>query len=158
VVHTVKRKNSKKGDRYATFFLEDREGVVEVIAWPDTYRKFETVIQGDDPVLVTGTLDVGEDRCQIIATEIRALAEARQESVRQVHLRIPAEMVTDECLERLRETLAQHRGSCPAYLDVIVPGQREAIIELPPELRVTPSEAMLDAVEKLLGNGVAILR
>src|SRR5207247_114959 len=37
VIHSLRLKNSKKGDRYATFVLEDKEGVVEVIAWPDTY-------------------------------------------------------------------------------------------------------------------------
>ncbi len=158
VINTLKRKNSKKGDRYATFLLEDKEGIVEAIAWPETYRKYEPLIGGDEPVLLTGTLDVDEDRCQIIVEEIRALAEARQKSAKQVHLQLPADRVSEEQLLRLRETLAQFRGSCPAYLHVIVPGKSEAVIELPESLRVAPSEAMLDAVEKLLGSGVAMLR
>src|SRR5262249_36099304 len=75
VIHTVKLKNSKKGDRYATFMLEDREGVVEAIAWPDTYRKHETVVQAGTPVVVTGALELSEERCQIIADEIMPLAQ-----------------------------------------------------------------------------------
>src|SRR5262249_12014358 len=35
VVLALKLKNSKRGDRYATFTLEDRWGAVEVIAWPE---------------------------------------------------------------------------------------------------------------------------
>ncbi|MGH7897062.1 MAG: DNA polymerase III subunit alpha [Candidatus Binatia bacterium] len=177
VVHTVKLKNSKKGDRYATFSLEDKEGVVEVIAWPEAYRRFEAAIHGDEPVLVSGSLDKQEatgraddadpsaesgetvrERCQIIADDIRPLADARQQTVKQVHLQVTADRVTEEQLVRLRETLAQHRGSCPAYLHVIVSGKSEAVIELPESLRVLPSEAMLDAVEKILGGGVAMLR
>ncbi len=176
VIHTVKQKNSKKGDRYATFSLEDKAGVVEVIAWPEAYRKFETVIHGDDPVLVTGMLDKQEaaprsadetegegieaprERCQIIADEIRSLAAAREQSVRQVHLEVPADRITEAQLVQLRETLSQHRGSCPAYLHLIVPGRSEAVIELPESLRVVPSEAMLDAVERIFGSGVAMLR
>lgn len=176
VIHTVKQKNSKKGDRYGTFALEDKEGVVEVIAWPEAYRKFETVIHGDDPVLVTGMLDKQEaaprggeegdgeggetprERCQIIADEIRPLAEAREQSVRQVHLQVTADRVTEEQLVRLRDTLLQHRGSCPAYLHLIVPGRSETVIELPESLRVVPSEAMLDAVERIFGSGVAMLQ
>jgi DNA polymerase-3 subunit alpha len=178
VIHTVKTKNSKKGDRYATFSLEDKEGVVEVIAWPEAYRKFETTIHGDEPVLIAGSLDkrdaaaargddadaLGEggeaprERSQIIADEIRPLAAAREQSVRQVHLQVSADSLTDERLMRLRDTLAQHRGSCPAYLHVIVPGSSETVIELPESLRVIPSEAMLDAVENIFGTGVAILR
>ncbi len=178
VVHTVKTKNSKKGDRYATFSLEDKEGVVEVIAWPETYRKFETTIHGDEPVLIAGSLDkrdaaggrgdegdaladgaeVARERSQIIADEIRPLAAAREQSVRQVHLQVSADSLTDERLVRLRDTLAQHRGSCPAYLHVIVPGSSETVIELPESLRVVPSEAMLDAVENIFGTGVAVFR
>jgi DNA polymerase-3 subunit alpha len=176
VIHTVKLKNSKKGDRYATFSLEDKEGVVEVIAWPETYRKFEAAVHGDDPVLVSGSLDKQEapanraedaegdateparERSQIIADEIRPLAEVRERSVRQVHLQVAAERVTEEQLVRLRDTLSQHRGSCPAYLHVIMSGRSEAVIELPESLRVMPSEAMLDAVEKIFGTGVTMLR
>jgi DNA polymerase-3 subunit alpha len=178
VIHTVKLKNSKRGDRYATFSLEDKEGVTEVIAWPDTYRKFEAAIHGDDPVLLSGSLDKQEavggrgddaeaggegsegvrERCQIIAEEIRPLAEAREQSVRQVHLQVRADDLTADQLLRLRETLAHHRGTCPAYLHVIVPGRSEAVIELPETLRVVPSEAMLDAVEKIFGSGVTMLR
>jgi DNA polymerase-3 subunit alpha len=178
VIHTVKTKNSKKGDRYATFSLEDKEGVVEVIVWPDAYRRFETTIHGDEPVLVTGSLDkrdnvatrgeeadaltegaeASRERSQIIAEEIRPLAAAREQSVRQVHLQVSAEYLTDEQLVRLREALAQHRGPCPAYLHVIVPGSSETVIELPESLRVVASEAMLDAVENILGSGVAVFR
>jgi DNA polymerase-3 subunit alpha len=178
VIHTVKTKNSKKGDRYATFSLEDKQGVVEVIAWPEAYRKFETTIHGDEPVLIAGSLDkrdaagargdegdaLGEgaeaprERSQIIAEEIRPLAAVREQSVRQVHLQVSADSLTDERLVRLRDALAQHRGSCPAYLHVIVPGSSETVIELPESLRVVPSEAMLDAVENIFGIGVAILR
>ena len=178
VIHTVKTKNSKKGDRYATFSLEDKEGVVEVIAWPEAYRKFETTIHGDEPVLVAGSLDkrdaaatrsdegdalvegaeIARERSQIIADEIRPLATVREQSVRQVHLQVSADSLTDERLVRLRDTLAQHRGSCPAYLHVIVPGNSETVIELPESLRVVPSEAMLDAVENIFGSGVAVFR
>jgi DNA polymerase-3 subunit alpha len=158
VIHTVKLKNSRKGERYATFLLEDLEGVVEVILWPDAYRKFEALLQGQDPVLVTGTVEVGEERCQVVASEIRLLSEARRRAVRQVHLRVPAGWINEENLAQIRATLERHRGDTPAFLDVIVPGESEAIIELPPELRVTPSEEMVEAIERLLGQGVAVLR
>ncbi|TMA80050.1 MAG: hypothetical protein E6J72_09450 [Deltaproteobacteria bacterium] len=39
VVHTLKLKNNKKGDRYATFNLEDKSGTIEVLVWPEAYRR-----------------------------------------------------------------------------------------------------------------------
>jgi DNA polymerase III subunit alpha len=157
-VHDVRLKNSKKGERYATFFLEDKEGVVEVIAWPDTYKKFESWIHGDEPVLLKGTVDVAEERCQVIADEIRSLGEVRHGSVKQVHLQVRADCATEEQLVRLRETLAEHRGPCPAFVHVLLPSRAEAVIELPRDLYVDPTEAMVDALERLFGSGATSLR
>ena len=40
VVQAVKLKNSARtGKRYATFSFEDRDGAVEMIAWPETYQR-----------------------------------------------------------------------------------------------------------------------
>jgi DNA polymerase-3 subunit alpha len=154
VVHSLKLKNNRKGDRYATFVLEDKEGIVDVIVWPEAYKRAEVILQGDDPVCVHGGLDIGDDRVQIIADEIVPLAAAREEAVRQVHVRLAAEGVDEAVLQRLRGTLAQHHGDCQAYLHLIRGEDSETIIALPEDLRVRPSEEMLETVEQLFGAGV----
>ncbi|HXQ21999.1 MAG TPA: OB-fold nucleic acid binding domain-containing protein, partial [Candidatus Acidoferrales bacterium] len=154
VVLTLKLKNSKKGDRYATFNLEDRWGAVEVIAWPETYRRCETAIHSDEPVFVTGTLEIGEERCQIIADEVSALLEAREKSVKQVHFALRAERVNTDHLRTLRETLSQHRGPCNAFLHLLLDNRTETVIALPSDLKVAPTERMVEDVERVFGNGV----
>jgi len=154
VILTLKLKNSRKGDRYATFNLEDRWGAVEVIAWPETYRKCEAAIHSDEPVFATGTLEVGEERCQIIADEITALLDAREKSVRQVHFALRAERVNADHLRTLRATLSQHRGSCTAFLHLLLPNRTETVIALPADLKVAATERMVEDVERLFGNGV----
>jgi DNA polymerase-3 subunit alpha len=154
VVHGLKLKNSKKGDRYATFLLEDLEGAIEVIAWPETFRKYEAAIQGDEPVFVRGTAEVSEERCQLIADEIGSLASARESGVRQVHIAVVHDRVDEAKLESLRETLRQHQGTCPTFLHVLLATQVETVIALPEELKVAPTEGMVEAVERLFGSGV----
>jgi len=154
VILTLKLKNSKKGDRYATFNLEDRWGAVEVIAWPETYRKYEAVIHSDEPVCVSGSLEVGEERCQVIADEVMSLLEAREKSVKQVHFALRAERVNEDHLRTLRSTLTQHRGSCTAFLHLLLPNRTETVIALPPDLKVAATERMVEDVERLFGNGV----
>jgi DNA polymerase-3 subunit alpha len=119
VIQGMKLKNNKKGDRYATFFLEDREGIVEVIAWPDTYRKFEALLAGSDPLCLSGRLDVSEERCQIIADEIVLLEEARVRAIREVQILISADDFTRQDMERLGQILSRHPGPCPTYLHVV---------------------------------------
>jgi DNA polymerase-3 subunit alpha len=158
VIHTLKLKNSKKGDRYATFVLEDKEGVVEVIAWPDTYRKHEDVVQGGAPIVVAGALEISEERCQVIADEITPLARAHAEAIRQVHVRVALGGVGRDALATLRETLAAHPGPCDAFLHLERDDENETVLALPPSLRVAASEQIVNAVERLLGAGVMYFR
>src|SRR5262249_4226789 len=116
----------------ATFTLEDKEGVVEVIVWPEAYRRHEAMIQGGAPVVVSGDLDVSDDRCQVIADEIVPLAAARAEAIRQVHLRVPSHADRD-ALERLREVLGAHPGPCEAFLHFGA-DRTETVLALPTAL------------------------
>jgi DNA polymerase-3 subunit alpha len=158
VIQRLQLKNSRKGDRYAVFTLEDKTGTVEVICWPETYRKHEEVFATDAPVCVTGTLEVGEERCQIIAEEVTLLTSFRARTAQEVHLALIAERVTDDLFARLKDTLAEHRGECPCYIHLLLPNKTETVIALPRELRVAPTEGMLEAVEQLCGRGVASLQ
>ncbi len=156
-IHTIKLKNSKKGDRYATFMLEDKEGAVEVIAWPECYRRHEAVLVAGAAVVVSGGLEVSPERCQIIADEIVPLAAARADAIRQVHVRVPVTVGRDG-LERLKEVLTAHPGSCEAFLHLVREDDTEAVLALPREIRVAPSNAVVHAVEAVVGAGALSFR
>ena len=158
VVQTLTLKNNKKGDRYATFTLEDKDGGVEVIVWPEAYRKYEHSLHAAEPVCLSGTLEVDDDRCQIIADALVPLESVAKDEVSQVHIQVPSEVTTKEDLLALRAVLTQHQGDCPAFLHLLRPDHRETIIALPPTLGVAPTRAMLAAVEDVFGSGVASFR
>jgi DNA polymerase-3 subunit alpha len=158
VIHGLKLKNSKKGDRYATFSLEDKEGVVEVIAWPDTYRRHEPIIQGGAPVVIAGALDISDERCHVIADEVLPLDQARSEAVRQVHVRLQLDGLADDALARLKTILADHPGPCEAFLHLLRGDQSETVLALPPRLRVAASAQIVNAVEGTFGAGVLTFR
>src|SRR5262249_11790019 len=153
VIHTVRLKNSRKGDRYATFMLEDKEGVVEVIAWPDTYRRHEDVVQGGAPVVVAGALDVSDDRCQIIADEIAPRARAHGGGIGQVHVRVTLSRLGRDGLATLRDVLVAHPGPCDTFLHLENGEEHETILALPPALRVAATDGIVNAVERILGAG-----
>ncbi|HEY2387189.1 MAG TPA: DNA polymerase III subunit alpha [Candidatus Binatia bacterium] len=156
VVHTLKLKNNKKGDRYATFNLEDKSGTIEVIIWPEAYRKYETMIASDEPICVGGMLEVSEERSQIIADDIASLAAVRQQAVREIRLRLDEAALTAERAHELARMLESHPGSCTASIEVLAEGY-VASVRLP-RFRVAASETLVDAVEELFGDRVAYLQ
>ena len=134
---------------------EDKDGVVEVIVWPEAYRKNEETIHADGPICLHGTLDVSEDRCQIIANEVLPLESVAKDEVSQVHIQVPSDVTTKEDLVALRDVLTHHQGVCQAFLHLMRPDHLETIIALPDDLNVAPTRAMLSAVEGVFGRGVA---
>jgi DNA polymerase III subunit alpha len=159
VVQAIKLKTSNKsGKRYATFSLEDRNGTVEVIAWPETYQKYEAVIAGDEPVMVRGKLDVDEERAQIILEELKTLDAALLASIREVRIRAPKSRLVNGGLDQLREAIAKFPGRSMTYLHLDVEGGREAILLLSDRFRVAPTEAFVAAIEQVLTPGSVELR
>lgn len=175
VTNTVKRKNSKKGDRYATFNLEDRDGLIEVIAWPDCYSRCESAIIGREPVLVMGKIEFGEAvaaaelggeeeagpdfsrKAQIIAAEIIPMPEARRRAAQSIELRVESADAGPHVIAQLKSAMEQSPGSCRAFLNIVRGGASQTLIELPSELSIDPSDAFLQTAETLLGVGCITL-
>src|SRR5271167_1823981 len=158
VVQAVKLKNNKSGKRYATFSLEDRDGAVECIVWPEAYQKFEAVIMGDEPVVVRGKLDVDDERAQIIVDDLRPIATALTEAVREVRIRAPRERLANGDMDRLKELLRRHTGASLTYLHLGFDDGREAIFLLGDGFRVAPTEGFVAEVEQLLAPNSVQLR
>ena len=159
VVQAIKLKTSaKSGKRYATFSLEDRDGAVEVIAWPETYQKHEAIIHGDEPVVARGKLDIDEERAQIILEDVRPLSSALTDSVREVRIRATQSRLSNGGLEALKAMLERYRGRSLIYLHLGLDDGREAVLLLGDSFRVTPSEAFIAEVEQMFSPGALELR
>jgi DNA polymerase-3 subunit alpha len=171
VVSALKLRNTKKGDRYGSFNLEDKSGFVEVVAWPDVYRKSVDLLNSDDPIFVKGRLEVGEERMQIFANEIVALAQevskarangggngknhGNGNASGRVHVYVREAEVSSDELVQLRETLLEYEGPCAVSLHLLVPGEGETIIELPDQVRVASTPELEATVERLFGTRVS---
>ncbi|HXF76435.1 MAG TPA: DNA polymerase III subunit alpha [Methylomirabilota bacterium] len=162
VVSALRLRNTKKGERYGSFNLEDKTGFIEVIAWPDTYKRCAEFLAADDPIFVKGRLEVGEERMQIIASEVTSLAEAvkNQKNGRnngngdKVHLYICEAEVSPEELVVLRDTLLDYPGASTVYLHLLEASSGETVIELPEQVRIKSTPELEEAVERLFGPRV----
>ncbi|MGB7950448.1 MAG: DNA polymerase III subunit alpha [Candidatus Binatia bacterium] len=169
VVSALKLRNTKKGDRYGSFNLEDKSGFVEVVAWPDVYRKSVDLLNADDPIFVKGRMEVGEERMQIFANEIVALAQEVSKARAngggngknhgngngRVHLYVREAEVSSDELVQLRETLLEYQGPCAVSLHLLVPGEDETIIDLPDQVRVASTPELEATVQRLFGTRVS---
>jgi DNA polymerase-3 subunit alpha len=163
VVSALRLRNTKKGDRYGSFNLEDMTGFIEVITWPETYKKCADLIGADDPIYVKGKMEVGEERIQVIANEVTALADAAKNpknavpngAGERIDLYVREDEVSPDELVRLRDTLLDYPGRHTVFLHLRAPANGETVIELPDQVRIAPSPELEDIVGRLIGPRVS---
>jgi len=154
IVAGLKELTTRKGDRMAFATLEDLTGSVEIVVFPEVFAASADLLRSESPLLVTGTLDVGEETCKLLAAEIRALEDVQAKMTRTIHLRLSTPGLDEGQFRSLKALLERHRGECEAVIHLIIPNRSETVLRLPEDLRVTASDAMVDDTRKLFGYNV----
>src|SRR5215813_3669 len=157
IVTTVKTMLTKKGDRMAYLTLEDLQGTVEVIAFPDLYRAAGPLIAPERVVRLTGTIDRGDKGTKLRGSKIEPLAETQAQTVKRVLIRLSDRPETKDQLPRLREVLLRHPGATSVALTVLVNSSLEADTAPLPNLTVTANDHFVADVEEVLGKGALSL-
>jgi DNA polymerase-3 subunit alpha len=149
---------TRKGDRMASFLLEDLEGSAEALVFPETYKKVAGRLADDELVLVKGKAEVlDEGRGRLLVSEVLPLDAAKLAQARYVTIRVPLAAWDRSKGERLRDILGSHRGECPVTLELVRPGAFAVALAPSAYYRVRPDALLRDEVEALLGPGTLIL-
>jgi DNA polymerase-3 subunit alpha len=158
IVTTVKTTLTKKGDRMAYIQLEDLQGLVEIIVFPDLYRTAEPLLVPERLVQVTGIVDRADKGSRIKGTKIESLAEVQTRSVSRVVIRLDDHPEAPGRLRQLQAIVQRHPGPAPVSLTLRLTPTLEADTTPLPALGVLPAEPFVSEVEAVLGKGsVALL-
>ncbi len=158
IVTALRLLKTKKGDRMATFVLEDLEGGVEVLVFPEAYKKVAGRLADDLIVLVKGRAEaLDEGRFRLLAADVLPLEAAKLSEARYVTIRVPMGSWDKAKGERLRDILGSHKGDCPVTLEMVRPGAFAVAVAPSAYFRVRPDEVLRTEVEGLLGPGSLIL-
>jgi DNA polymerase-3 subunit alpha len=150
VVSGLQVKTTKKGDRFALFRLEDREGGVKCILWPEAFGKYKTLISDDMLLFVKGKLDVAEEgSCTLIVDEAAKLDELEQRKARHLLVRLPYRGDSPSLLENLFALLNSHKGECEVLLEVLLEDGVLVRTKVNSTLRVEGSLALEGALTAL---------
>jgi DNA polymerase-3 subunit alpha len=157
IIATVKSMLTKKGDRMAYVTLEDLQGTVEVIVFPDLFKMVGDLIAPERLIRVTGTIDRGDKGTKIRGTRIEPLTEVQAQAIKRIHIRLAACPATKDQLPRLLDVLKRHPGTTAVSFTFRTDGALEADTAPLPHLTVSASEHFVADVEEVLGKGALSL-
>ena len=181
IVAQLRERPTKTGKRMAWVTLEDLSGSVELVCFPGKeagrsvmgkdgkwtkggarpgYEAWEHLLKADDPILVTGTVQVNirdEENpvAELIVEQVQSLKDVRDKRLKRLELRVRADLVTDERLEELSRLAQSHAGATPIALSIVFPGEAEAVIGAP--LKVDVTDELISQVDRLFGEKVVEL-
>lgn len=161
VVRSVnERKQKRNNAMMAKFELEDRFGMVGVLAFSDVYETAREQVLGHDPILVHGTLLVQEEgtgegaqrSLEVRAETIQQFTEVAAESTTGIHLKLKVDGDCRRNLALLRRVVDEHKGLIPVFLELKVPGKGLVYAKLDDSALLRLDEDALHAVTSIVGK------
>jgi DNA polymerase-3 subunit alpha len=152
ILSGVQRRITKQGRAWASASLEDLDGAVEVLFFPNTYELVGQYIAEDAIVVVRGRVDRRDDQPRIMAMDLSIPDITAPDMAKPVVLSLPPSRCTPPLVERLKEVLSSHPGSAEVHLK-LVNGGATTLYRLGP-VRVAPTTALMADLKALLGPSI----
>jgi DNA polymerase-3 subunit alpha len=152
VIENLKMKRTKKGDRMAILSLEDQTGATQVIIFPEAFNTYSAFLRNDEPLLICGIAEVGENSSKIVAKDIVSLESLRHKSIRTIELELDHKTTSRDLLEDIKDVLFRYPGECSVLFRMNMGDGKEILIGANNHYRVLPCEEMLGEIEKITGK------
>ncbi len=123
MIASIKKAQTKNPSRngnskYVNFDLEDAQGIVRCIMWPDDFADAGEKVVTDTIVVVKGRVDFRGREPNVIVNKLLTLAEAEKEFTKQVAIRFQKGLHTEDDMKRVRDLLSRYPGKTPVTIVV----------------------------------------
>jgi DNA polymerase-3 subunit alpha len=153
VITSLRVAKSKKGEFYAQAALEDMFGKVDMIVFPEAFRRLQDKVKLEVPVLIKAGVRVEEGaNPKITVADISPLEDAKVPLPKALRIRIPIETATEETVDALHAVFNDRKGEARVLFDVERQGEFMVVMEAE-GYNVLPDRNFIARVEQLCGRG-----
>ena len=153
IISNLRVLKSKKGDFYAQANLEDMSGSIDMIVFPEAYKRIGEKVKLEVPVLVKAGVRIEEGaNPKITAAEIMPLEDAKVPLPRAIRVRIPLESSGEATIDNLHNLFLERKGEAKVLFDVERQGDFMVVMEAE-GYNVLPDRNFIARVEQLCGRG-----
>ena len=119
VLTSVKVSRSKRGDLWASGSLEDLEGKVDLLVFPEAYKRVNELLKPDTILLVKGKVQVEEGSApRVNVAELRLLEKAEPALASAVIVRVRLGRANGSVAQQLFELIERKPGQAPIRIEL----------------------------------------
>lgn len=152
LISSLTQRFTKKKDPMAVLRLEDLDGNVEVVVYPETYQEYKGVLVADKAVLLCGDVKHEENEVKIVASEIYPLEDAPKLFAERISIHLPAGHFGEALMMELRGVLEAHPGRTPVIVCLQFPSGEKVFLDTDNVYKVTCDEDLIARIEHLVGE------
>jgi DNA polymerase-3 subunit alpha len=139
--------------------LDDANGTIEVVVFPETFKQYGHLGENGQMVLVKGKFERDDDSARVLASEIQPIDIVRERLAKAVAIRLSTPPADRSTFERLWDVFAQHKGDRRVAFDIRDDARHLRVkVDVNAQIKVRPSERLVSEVEKICGAGSVSLR
>jgi len=157
IIGAVKFVKTKKDERMATLILEDLTGRIDVVAFPESFKRYFEYLREGNLVWVKGRFMGEGDNRRISLSEILPLGEAFQKQAKKVIIRVFIPGLEETVIRELKDILEKYPGECPVFFELDTPHSYRVRAQSIEVQSVAPSDELSRSVERLLGENSVII-
>ena len=139
------------GSKMAVFTLQDLQGQIEVVLFPEVLNRYGDMLAPDTIVFVRGKADYRREKPNVIAEELIALEGVRERLAAKVKIGLDAGQVTKEKVAMIKSICQHHKGKSPVYVAVRT-GKGRVYAAADKELSVNPDLEFCRKMRQLVGD------
>ncbi len=145
---------SKKGARWAIFTIQDMTGIQELLAFPESFSRFENSLKPGAPLLMKVRVQVEEAGTRLSLQEARRVDEIVDRAANQeFRVRLDVQSLSEDTLDQLEKLFEGAPGMSQVIFELVSPDGTIATMASQQRVKVTPE--LVAAVQTLKGEQAA---
>ena len=148
----TKRVTKARQQSMAILQLEDLDGSIEVLVFPEVYEQYADTLRQDAAILVCGEVSFRDEQPKLLAYEVYPLADAPRFFATRLSIHVPTAHMDNGRLKKIRDILRMHPGSTPVFICLQFPKGEKVFLDTEATCHVLADEDLVAALEHELGE------
>jgi DNA polymerase III subunit alpha len=155
IVIAMRSMRSRKGDRWGILTLQDMTGVLDVLAFPESFARLDAVFKSNAPLILKGRVNVEEAGTRLAVIEAKRLEDIAQRPPSLMRVRLDLTALDGRILDDLKKLFVRKPGSCSVAFELTSPEGATATLHA--DQRVRADQELIQEVCKLCGENAVQL-